>query len=177
MQHMILYPFLFTLIHQILYGIVIQGIFKKRIMSNPKSLTSFRYLFPKDKQKGLYWKIINCLGRKLKVYVYSGIFIVWATLTYFLGMLCYRYQIIHTLYLLIAAVSVVKNGAEFYAKVYTTRPRKPKNSSNDKSKSGTIDNNPSSNESNDERTNNLNVNDDKVLQIRLEPTPEPPKID
>jgi hypothetical protein len=124
--HMIFYPFLFLVAHQLLYYILIQHVFRSRIVANANSLTTYRYLFKKENQRGLKWKIVNCMGRRFRIFIFGFFFLVYSTVSFFPSMLFYRSHWAHLAILMFACLVAIKNGSDFYAKVYTKKPRKNK---------------------------------------------------
>ena len=86
----------------------------KDIMDKRKDLqTSFRWLSNKDKKSTSY-KIINCMGSKFKIVMFTCMQCTYHLLTVIPVKLCYDYQWFHTLLIFLVFGQCVYNGASFY---------------------------------------------------------------
>ena len=119
--NMVLYPFIFTICQQMVYYLLVQVVFYERIKNDKNSLTSYTYLFRKGQRNGPVWDFINIAGKRGRIYVFGGFFVMYSTVSYLPTLLFYRYQWMQFVFMVICMTWAVKNGAEFYATVYVKK--------------------------------------------------------
>ena len=120
---LMMWPFVFTVSHQFVYYVLVQCVCYRRIVSDKNALTTYRYLFRKSAQKGLMWRMINVLGKRGRIYVFGGFFVSYSTLSFIPTMLLFRYWWLQFAFILLCGTWAIKNGADFYAKVYVKKRR------------------------------------------------------
>eukprot|EP01083_Nonionella_stella_P028872 79571_1 len=120
-RNMVLWPFLFAVGHQILYYVLVQCVFYKTIVNDKNSWTMYRYMFRKSQQKGPAWKLINVCGKKGRIYIFGTIWVIYATLCFLPTLMMYRYEWLHFGVIVVCLVGSIRNGADFYGKVYAKR--------------------------------------------------------
>ena len=121
--NMVLWPFLFAVCQQIVYYFLMQMICYERIVNDPNALTTYRYLFPKHKQRGSLWNLMNICGKRGRIWIFDAFFIVYSTLSFLFTLIFYRYEWTQFVFIIICGVWSIKNGADFYGKVYTKKQR------------------------------------------------------
>eukprot|EP00743_Colponemidia_sp_Colp-15_P002737 GILK01002964.1.p1 GENE.GILK01002964.1~~GILK01002964.1.p1 ORF type:complete len:363 (+),score=35.36 GILK01002964.1:152-1090(+) len=122
---LVLVPWGYFLAHQIGYFIFVQLLPHKKLREDKEILTSYRYLT--SKKNTHLFKVVNCFGKKGRVYMFGVVNSIYAFLTILPNMIWYQWFGAHIAFLCILVVIITWNGASFYFSVFKRETKsKPK---------------------------------------------------
>jgi len=109
-------PMLIYFVHQIVYGLIVQGCLRKAIESREGSLTLYKHLVA-DRQ-GVVWRALHICGHRHRLIMFSLYYVLFATLSTLPALLWYKLYAAHVAFAVLVILICINNGGSFYFSVF-----------------------------------------------------------